>query len=129
MSMTKADRALPAWAPSLCLTQSPTVSLFPRVSPAPAWTLQPLWHRAMALTPELLVPLLCLCGQLLGGRVVCGLHLAVQVVQVHVAIQRPAERSKGRVTPVGHTLCHQDGDADAWWAIGWAALPAPNLSG
>lgn len=75
------------------------------------------------LTPELLVPLLCLCGQLLGGRVVCGLHLAVQVVQVHVAIQRPAERSKGRVTPVGHTLCHQDGDADAWWAIGWAALP------
>lgn len=48
MSMTKADRALPAWAPSLCLTQSPTVSLFPRVSPAPAWTLQPLWHRAMA---------------------------------------------------------------------------------
>lgn len=75
-------------------------------------------------TFELLVPLPCLHGQLLGGGVVCGLHLMREVVQVtgellHLlddAIQRPAERSEGKVTPVRHTSSHHGGEGYVWWA-------------
>lgn len=84
-------------------------------------------------TFELLVPLLCPHGQLLGGGVVRGLHFVREVMQVageflHLlndTVQRPVERSKGRFTPMGHMPSHCDGEEDVWCGGPKAGQPCP----